>query len=251
MPATNLQNILEGQDKRRQLIFGDGELKKASLKYNSTKYNKQVLIPVQFNPTEYSISRHVKYKKGEGIGKDSSPKKMQSTGSNLAQLSVKLILDTSTELPDYVVKAELKKYIDSDNELADICQDLSMLTKIYPDTHTQSQITFSWGSLEFVGFLSSLNINYQMFNRNGRPVRAELNLTIEGEEKDILTVTGSKPLESPDRTKYRLLNQKDELWMLADEEYQDTSCWKDIARANGILNPRKIDYTKRLKVPSL
>lgn len=251
MPNEKSNSILGNQEKRKQLIFGDGELKKASLKYNSTKYGKQVTIPVQFNPTEYSISRQVKYKSGKGVGEDATPDKMQSTGSNLAQLSVKFTLDTSTELPGYAVKAELKKYIDTDNELADICQDLSMLAKIYPDTHVQSEIAFSWGSMEFVGYITSMTINYQMFNRNGKPVRAEVNLSIEGEEQDILTIIGSKPKQSPDRTKYRSLNQKDELWMLADEEYQDVSCWKEIARANGILNPRKVDYTKRLKVPSL
>jgi hypothetical protein len=176
---------------------------------------------------------------------------MQSLGTSLAVLHLRLFLDTATEFPDYVVKAELKKYISGDNELADICQDLAMLTRMYPKTHAQSMMTFSWGSMEFYGALLSLNIHYKMFNRNGKPVRAELELNIEGEEKDILTTLGFKPKESPDRTKYRSLNQKDELWMLADEEYQDASCWKEIARANGILNPRKVDYTKRLKVPSI
>ena len=90
-----------------------------------------------------------------------------------------------------------------------------------------------------------------MFNLKGMPVRAKLDMEIEGEDKKILNVIGANPHESPDRTKYRRLNQREELWMLADAEYHDVSCWKEIARENGILNPRKIDYTKRLKVPAL
>ena len=39
--------------------------------------------------------------------------------------------------------------------------------------------------------------------------------------------------------------------MLADTEYHDPSCWREIARENGILNPRKVDYTRRLKIPAL
>ena len=90
-----------------------------------------------------------------------------------------------------------------------------------------------------------------MFNRKGYPVRAELDLTIYGEDKSILQTLKAKPRESPDRTKYRMLHQKDELWMLAEDEYQDPAYWKEIAKENGILNPRKVDYTKQLKVPSL
>ena len=90
-----------------------------------------------------------------------------------------------------------------------------------------------------------------MFNRNGEPVRVELDLSILGEEKEITTIIERNPKESPDRTKYRHLQQKDELWMLAYEEYQDPSSWKAIAKENGILNPRKVDYTKGLKVPAL
>ena len=244
-------DVVKKQDKRKQLIFGDGELKKAKLIYYSTEKGSKVKIPVQFNPSEYSISRRARYSEKHGKMQEPHPKDLQSRGSNLASLRVKLLLDTATEYPDYVVKSELKKYIDSDKELSKICKDLSMLTKIYPKTHAQSSVTFSWGGMEFEGFMTSLNINYKMFNRNGYPVRAELDIDILGEEKSILQTLGTKPRESPDRTKYRSLHQKDELWMLAEEEYQDPAYWKEIAKENGILNPRKVDYTKQLKVTSL
>ena len=39
--------------------------------------------------------------------------------------------------------------------------------------------------------------------------------------------------------------------MLAAEEYGDPGSWRAIAEENGILNPRKVDYTRRLKVPAL
>ena len=151
----------------------------------------------------------------------------------------------------YVVKSGLQKYINDDKELAGICEELSMLMKMYPKTHTQSWVLFSWGSMEFEGYITSMNISYKMFNRNGHPVRVEVDLEILGEDRNVLQTLGAKPRESPDRTKYRMLHQKNELWMLADEEYQDASCWKEIAKENGILNPRKVDYTKQLKVPSL
>jgi len=246
-----MSDILEKSGKRKDLIFGDGELKKATLTYMSTQKGSKVVLPVQFNPSEYSISRKADYTDTTGKLQEPHPRNLQSRGSKLARLKVKLLLDTATEYPGYVVKSGLKKYIDGEKELSTICEELSMLMKMYPKTHTQSWIMFTWGDMEFEGFITSMGINYKMFNRNGHPVRAELELEILGEDKNILNTLGAKPRESPDRTKYRMLHQKDELWMLADEEYQDASYWKEIAKENGILNPRKVDYTKQLKVPSL
>lgn len=114
-----------------------------------------------------------------------------------------------------------------------------------------AMVLFEWGSMAFYGHVTSLGISYQMFNRNGMPVRARLDMEIEGEDKKILNEIGANPHESPDRTKYRRINQKEELWMLAAEEYGDPGSWRAIAEENGILNPRKVDYTRRLKVPAL
>lgn len=247
---------LSGKEKK-DLIFGDGELKKARLQYKSTTMGVNVDIPVQFNPSEYSISRKCSFggskAEGEGsaISKNVSPDDLSSTSSSLATLSVTLTLDTATDFPDYMVKAGTKKFIESDNELADILDDLALIMKVYPKTHTQSPVHFIWGTMDFYGHISQMNIAYKMFNRNGQPVRAEVSLQILGEQKSVLNAIGEKPKESPDRTKIRNIQQKDELWMLAADEYDDPSQWKEIAKANGILNPRKVDYTKGLKVPSI
>lgn len=244
-------DILKKQSKEKLLIFGDGEVKKAKLTYHSTEKSKKVKIPVQFNPSEYSISRRVGYHHEHGVTSHHKEKHLQSEGSNPACLRVKLILDTATEYPSYATKSKFTEYIKDGKELSDICRELSLLMNNYPEKHKPSPVTFSWGTMEFQGVLANLNINYKMFNRNGYPVRVELDLELLGEEKNIQQTLGSKPLESPDRTKLRALNPKDELWMLANDEYQDPAFWKEIAKENGILNPRKIDHTKQLKVPSL
>ena len=44
-------------DTRQKLIYGDGALQKASLTYKNAQTGREVTLPVQFNPTEYSISR--------------------------------------------------------------------------------------------------------------------------------------------------------------------------------------------------
>ena len=125
-----MADILNNQDERKNLIFGDGTLKKAALKYMSTTEGKEVTIPVQFNPTEYSISRKAQFSDTTGKLQEPHPSNLQSRGSRLATLHVKLILDTTTEFPDYVVSPSLKKYMSDDTELSGICEDLSMLMKM-------------------------------------------------------------------------------------------------------------------------
>lgn len=246
-----MKKLLDQEESRKALIFGDGELKKATLTYMQTETKKEVTVPVQFNPTNYSISRSVDWKEKKGLSEDSKPKNVQTAGSNLATLQVKLTLDTTTEFPDYVTKPKLKEYLNDSKELTKICREIGLLLKKYSEDHIPSSLTFSWGSLEFEGHLSSLTTSYQMFNRNGEPVRVELDMTILGEEKEITAIMERNPDNSPDRTKYRQLQQKDELWMLAYEEYGTASSWREIAKENDILNPRKIDYTKGLRVPAL
>lgn len=235
---------------RQKLIYGDGALQRARLSYNTQKGKKNT-IPVQFNPTEYAINRSVKYKRHNGQGEEAHPKNTQASGSELATLRVSLILDTSTELQEYQMPKGLSKYLDSKDELTEICRDLGMIMKRTAENHEPSMVLFEWGSMAFYGHVTSLGISYQMFNRNGMPVRARLDMEIEGEDKKILNEIGANPHESPDRTKYRRINQKEELWMLAAEEYGDPGSWRAIAEENGILNPRKVDYTRRLKVPAL
>ena len=56
---------------------------------------------------------------------------------------------------------------------------------------------------------------------------------------------------SPDRTKERMLTEGDQLWMLAQQEYDDPAQWRAIAAANGILNPRQLAGARALKLPPI
>ena len=176
-------------DTRQKLIYGDGALQRARLSYN-TQNGKKNTIPVQFNPTEYSISRSVKFKSHNGQGEEAHPKNTQASGSELAILRVSLILDTSTELTEYQLPKGLSKYLDSNDELTEICRDLGMIMKRTAENHEPSLVIFEWGSMAFYGHVTSLGISYQMFNRNGMPVRARLDMEIEGEDKKILNEIG-------------------------------------------------------------
>ena len=103
-------------DTRQKLIYGDGALQKASLTYKNAQTGREVTLPVQFNPTEYSISRGLRFKNNAGHGEESHPENTQAADSELANLRVSLILDTSTYMPEYQVPKGLSKYLNDENE---------------------------------------------------------------------------------------------------------------------------------------
>lgn len=234
---------------RNSLIFKSGPLEKAKIKIIEDDSEKFV-IPVQFNPSQYSISRNMKHKKNDGTNKSKQPEHATTVKDEFATLSVSLTLDSATPI-------SLASFSDSerskveDSELTEIVALFANLMTINYEEHSAFTVMFEWGNLHFVGKISSMNIQYTMFNRNGDPVRAKIDMSITGEDNEIIKNEKSNPFESPDRTKIRTLGPADELWMIAQKEYGDVSKWRYVAKENGILNPRKIDKTKALKVPAI
>ena len=61
----------------------------------------------------------------------------------------------------------------------------------------------------------------------------------------------TRPLESPDTTKYRTVHQGDSLWALSAKEYGQPEQWRAIADANRLSNQRQLRSGERLVLPAL
>jgi nucleoid-associated protein YgaU len=86
-----------------------------------------------------------------------------------------------------------------------------------------------------------------MFSPGGNPLRATVDLSIRG-----IDLKAKPPaLESPDRTKRRLVTQDTRLDLIANDVYRDCSKWRGIAVANNIQNPRKLTAGITLNIPPL
>ncbi len=123
--------------------------------------------------------------------------------------------------------------------------------KVDAGLHQPPEVKFVWGgSLNFQGVLTKATQTFTMFLDSGKPVRAKITITLES--VDTLEALMKKtPLESPDRTKHRVLKQEEKLWQLAAHEYDNPNEWKRIAKANNIANPRIPPTGKSIKVPNI
>ncbi len=211
-------------------------LKKAELQIIGEKKTEKV--KVLFNPNEYKITSAKKFKWIQPVGAERPIK--QYVGSEVPQLEVELFFDTYGTPQPESKKKDVRTYTEK----------VMAAMKVDAGLHQPPEVKFVWGSLNFQGVLTKATQTFTMFLDSGKPVRAKIAITLES--VDTLEALMKKtPLESPDRTKHRILKQEEKLWQMAAKEYDNPSEWKRIAKANSIANPRVLSSGTRIKVPNI
>jgi len=123
-------------------------------------------------------------------------------------------------------------------------------SNINGEIHRPNYLGLLWGSFYIECVLTSLNIVYNLFDRQGVPLRAKVTcafLERIGPGKD-----GRKSrLESPDLTKYRLIKEGDILPMVARDNYDSSAYYLQVARVNKLKNFRNIPPGTKLILPPM
>ncbi|GAA3405711.1 peptidoglycan-binding protein [Paenibacillus hodogayensis] len=207
-------------------------LKKALILVDRGNKSKNEQIEVLFNPSEYGLetSNHYNWQKVPGL---SMPIGQFVTG-NTSTLTFDLFFDT------YEKQTDVREYTRKISGLLDVEKEL----------HAPPVCRFVWGSLDFKGIVQKVTQTFTMFLDTGIPVRAKLKVTFNSwytKKEQLQTI----PRHSADRTKQKMLKQGEELWMVAAEEYQDPTLWREIAKANRIDNPARLQTGRSITVPRL
>lgn len=208
-------------------------------------------IPVLFNPAEYQLKDSVQYAE-KTIPGQAGPITQFIAGA-ASQLHMTLFFDTYETSPnragnDLAAKMSQKEVKPTD--VSKLTSQIVNLMQIEGSLHRPPLVEFIWGAMHFKGIVKAVDSTYTMFLEDGMPVRARLEVTFQS----VTDPTESKkktPFESPDRTKYRVIEQGMQLWHIAYEEYGDAELWRVIAKENGIINPREITVGQRLRLPAL
>ena len=205
------------------------ETKKARIKILDG-INKGKIIPLQFNPAEYTVERISKFDKKSLVTRQDL--KNQYKGGEESDLVLEFLFDTTETGKDVRSEiAPLMLLISKDSEL-----------------HAPPPCAFIWGRFIFKGVVSKIKKRFAFFFEDGTPARVRVTITfipfktskeIENEEKT----------QSADLTKKRILKQGDNLWLMAYREYGDSTFWRLIADANEINDPTRIDIGKELILP--
>jgi hypothetical protein len=222
---------------------------KANLRIISSK--SEQLIPVMFNPTDYEITRNMKYADVSVPGL--SMPLVQFVNGESQTLKLELFLDSSDRtvpigMPTLGAGGALPDALDP--TVARRLKALRTLVTIDPELHAPPVVRFEWNVTRFEGVVSSYTEKFTMFDDTGAPIRARVTLQLKSYVSAEQLFRDGRP-QSPDRTKTRVLKAGERLEMIAADEYGDPSLWPVIAKANGITRPRVLAAGSLLVVPPL
>ena len=212
---------------------------------------------VLFNPESYTLERATRY--SESAGLDSNMPSIQFISGTVETLSFDLFFDTFSaggEVGgDMARRAKftgnsLLPSVGKQLDVRDYMYEIYDLMQIDPNTHAPALCRIKWSDLQFEGHLVECKQEVIKFNERGLAVRAKLHCTFKSYMKPS-EVQAMRPKQSPDTDKYRTVNQGDSLWAHAAREYGQPDKWREIARANGIVNPRLLDSGSLLRFPAL
>lgn len=206
-------------------------------------------LEVQFNPTEYGMSKGAQIAEVAIPGLDAPV--LQFVRGETEQMTLELFFDT-TEHGTGSDAEPVTKQVDP----------FYRLVKIDGAMHAPPIVRLTW-SEAFPGTTTdqgeapipvfdcvvvSVDRQFTLFNSEGVPLRATVSLTLR-EYKTLEEQLQDLNLQSSDHTRAHVVRQGETLPQVAFEAYQDPSRWRLIAEHNDIVNPRRLAPGTVLQLP--
>ena len=198
-------------------------------------------IECMFNPTEYRLTQTL------NVTRNRSPNREGGTpeygGTNAMTLSTRLFFD------------------DFASREGDVTPKITTLLSWTKPTRSSRdanrpcppRIAFRWGGNpqldDFKGFLKNVGVTYKVFRKDGTPVQAEVEISIEGEQQEF----GSQNPTSHAANSRRVhtLIEGETLQSVAYAELGRPTYWRAIAELNAIDDPFRLRVGSVLLIPSL
>lgn len=202
--------------------------------------NKQD-FKVLFNPTEYTIEDGSKWQDQEG---NRRRPELQYTGGERKRLTMELFFDT------YEAGTDVRVHTDKFAQLLVVTTDNGNNGKRPP------LVQLTWGSSKsasgfpFVGVLETLKQQFVLFNNDGLPVRAKLNVTFK-EYRLPAAELKAEPRRHSFPVRTYTVREGDTLSGIAAAHWNDPFKWRLIAAANELDNPRLLEPGQVLAIPAI
>lgn len=190
-------------------------------------------IPLHFNPSEYKLKKENTFAEVPIPGLESPP--LQYVRGGARTLTMDVLVDTSDDLSNV-----REKYVAKIETL--VAQNKKL--------HAPPIVEFVWAEQVFRGVLQSLEVNYVLFHSDGKPLRAKLSLSLK-EYRPVDVRLKSEQLTSADVEKRYVARAGETLSSISAAVFRDPARWREIAIANGIVDPRRIEPGTVLTIPRL
>jgi nucleoid-associated protein YgaU len=197
-----------------------------------------------FNPETLSREFGFTYRAAQTVGDQRQP--AQVTFAPPASLNVKLLIDGS----GVAEMGLIKLFAPPPSVDEQIASFLKLAFETNGATHRPNFLRLSYGEIKFDCLLSKVTINQQSFDRQGKTVRAELDVELIQDEQ-VPEELRRTHFSSPDVSHSRAVRAGDTLPLLAAEIYGSPRHHLAVARANGLDQPRMLEPGTVLLFPPL
>ncbi len=201
------------------------------------KEDKDTELTFMFNPTEYKISQSVHTERSKNPWKPGG--NLEYTGTSAMTVSMQLFFDDFASAQGDVTPKITKL-------LAWQMPDVSVTPHLPPPL-----VKFEWGNKQlktFKGVITTLNINYTVFRKDGTPLQAKVDVTLEGTDEKSY---GKNPTShAVDMRRVHTVVEGETLASVAYAELGRAGYWRAIADANGIDDPLRLRPGQALLIPS-
>ena len=200
-------------------------------------------IPVEFNPSDYTVSQDINYAQAAVPGL--SQPLLQFVNGNTPALEMELFLDTYE-----TVQINGKTIATAGSDVRNLTQQVTNLMNIDSDTHAPPVLVFTWASLSFTCVLARVTQKFVMFLSDGTPIRARLQVTFHG-YSNATTQSKEVKTQTADYSKTWTVGQGDTLSRIAGVMYNNPALWRPIGIANGLADSINLAIGRQLLVPKL
>ncbi len=223
-------------------------------------------IFVQFNPNSYTINKKIEYCEGQPMG--SSDGSLSFNKIEPEEVSFDFIFDATGIAPpakfvegkgtiplrervnEVLAPAELDPRAQLKTVENEVEEFKSLLTGYIGDTHEVSYLKLIWGGYLLDCRLTNMSVEYTLFRKDGRPIRAKASCTFKG-STSYQKIQAKAKKESSDITHIREYYEEERLSFMAEKIYKSKSLYIQVAERNQLLSFRKIKPQTHLYFPPL
>lgn len=225
----------------------------AKLSFQKLNLSKEPMgdaIEVPYNPTEYALTKGASFADINIPGLDSPV--LQFVRGDAETLSLELFFDSTDEKGTGSEAESVTDQVDA----------LYRLVKIEGDLHAPPIVRLTWGD-HFPGMVNdrsesttpafdcivtSCGRRFTLFNPDGKPLRAVVTLALR-EYKTLEEQLQALNLQSADHTRVHVVQEGENLPLIAYGAYKNSAYWRVIAKHNNIDNVRNLTPGTVLQLP--
>lgn len=202
-----------------------------------TFQGKSIKFILPINPETYSQNYKIAYDSRAAHGNSGTDSRYKSTAPE--ELKLDFYFDGTETVEGYAQQGSVSEQLDTFK---------NAVYNMDGNIHRPRFIKIHWTDFTFPCILTNLDINYTLFDRDGRPLRIKISATfLNYIEQDARAARENK--KSPDLTHTRQVKQSDRLDLMTYEIYDNSKYVVQIAKANNLSSIRNVAVGTVLNFP--